>query len=320
MEARWFVDDQMLVQVELSEGAPPRGFLWLDYTRDKSESWISDVERLFGTPISPEHKADSFNRSHPPYYDGTQNYDMLIFQELVPTDDPKRFDGRPVVFFLFDRLVVTIHDTTSTFVMDVVTRIRESRFRLPRRPVGLMQRLLSAIVDGYLARRQPLNELIVSWQSDLLNPEDPFDDWQMLLNSTKDFRRLEADCEQLEVAVKSFRDETRAEIDESLEVRYSDLMEHIRRMLHLSMALQHQIESLVQLHFSATAHRTNNIMKVLTVVTVIFMPLTLIAGIFGMNFQNMPELRAPYAYPIVLCAMLATGISLLILFRRRRWI
>ena len=76
----------------------------------------------------------------------------------------------------------------------------------------------------------------------------------------------------------------------------------------------------MQVNFSAVAHRTNEVMRMLTVVSAIFLPLTLVAGIFGMNFEYMPELKWKYAYFVVLSVMVLAGCVLLWLFRRRRWL
>ena len=83
---------------------------------------------------------------------------------------------------------------------------------------------------------------------------------------------------------------------------------------------QSEVESLVQLHFSAVAHRTNEIMRVLTVVSAIFLPLSFVAGVFGMNFEIMPGLKHPYGYFIALGGMAVVAVGLLVLFRVRRWI
>lgn len=84
--------------------------------------------------------------------------------------------------------------------------------------------------------------------------------------------------------------------DEVLLVRLTDLMEHIHRVLAHARRLEDSIESAVQIHFSAVAHRTNRTMRTLTVLTALFMPLTLITGIFGMNFERMPWLREPQGF------------------------
>ena len=76
----------------------------------------------------------------------------------------------------------------------------------------------------------------------------------------------------------------------------------------------------MQLHFSATAHRTNEIMRTLTTITAIFMPLTLITGIFGMNFESIPGLHSPFGFWLTMAAMLVIVLTMLVVFRRKHYL
>ena len=141
-----------------------------------------------------------------------------------------------------------------------------------------------------------------------------------MLKQKKHFRQLERICEEQQNAILSWRDHTTFDLDYSLSVRFKDLLEHIRRVLKHAHHLEHDIESLVQIHFSAVAHRTNEIMRVLTVFAGVFLPLILVAEIFGMNFDHMPELKAPYAYYIVLVFMFLAAGGMFLLFRKKKWL
>jgi magnesium/cobalt transport protein CorA len=141
-----------------------------------------------------------------------------------------------------------------------------------------------------------------------------------VLHHRGQLRSLRTLCEEQEVAIEAWREGTRAELDDSLAVRFNDLLEHVRRVLSHARSMQEATESLVQLHFAMVAHRTNEVMKTLTVVAAIFLPLTLVAGIFGMNFQHMPELGWRYGYAAALAGMVAVAAGLALWFRRRRWI
>jgi len=154
----------------------------------------------------------------------------------------------------------------------------------------------------------------------LLDPKHPFNDWLALMNYRSQLRILELLCEDQEDAVTQWRENTDIDLSEHLTVRINDLVEHIRRVYKFATNQGIEVESLVQMHFSAVAHRTNEIVRVLTVLSAIFLPLTLVAGIFGMNFENMPELKLHYGYFIALGGMAALAAGLLVLFRIRHWI
>ena len=117
-----------------------------------------------------------------------------------------------------------------------------------------------------------------------------------------------------------WQEDTDTEFDDHMAVRYNDLVEHVQRVLKFSAYQKQESEALVQMHFSAVAHRTNEIMRILTLLSAIFLPLGLVAGIFGMNFEYMPELKMRYAYFFVLGGMVSLAAVLLILFRIKRWL
>lgn len=99
-----------------------------------------------------------------------------------------------------------------------------------------------------------------------------------------------------------------------------DLYYHVSRVLEISDTQREHLMALAEMLMAATAQRTNDIMKLLTVVSTIFMPLTLITGIYGMNFAFMPELNWPWGYPLVVSAMVAIVGIMLLLFKRKDWL
>jgi Mg2+ and Co2+ transporter CorA len=94
----------------------------------------------------------------------------------------------------------------------------------------------------------------------------------------------------------------------------------VQRVIKFATDQKFEAEALIQMHFSAVAHRTNEIMRILTLLSAIFLPLSLIAGIFGMNFEYMPELKYHYSYFIVLGGMITLAVVLLVLFKIKRWL
>lgn len=299
---------------------PGDGFLWLDFTHDEGPGWAEIVREATGTSVDDNHVRDSLNLAHPSFCDATSGYEMLIFRGLAPSAPDARLASHPTAFFLLERVLVTVRAADSRSVPDVKARLLAKRGRIPRRPVGLMHLILNAIVDRFLDLRQALADPVAEWEETLLDPDDPFDDYLQVLNHRRKLRSLQTLCEDQETAVEAWRDRTRSDVDDSLAVRINDLLEHVRRVLSHARSLQEAAEALVQLHFAMVSHRTNEVMKTLTVVAAVFLPLTLVAGIFGMNFQNMPELQWKYGYLAALIGMGALASGLLLWFRRRRWI
>jgi Mg2+ and Co2+ transporter CorA len=107
---------------------------------------------------------------------------------------------------------------------------------------------------------------------------------------------------------------------ELLHVRSRDVLEHIERVVHHVRRLEQSAETAVQMHFNAQSHRTNEIMRTLTVLTAIFLPLNLIAGIFGMNFEFIPLLHLSNGFWIAMGLMLLTAFSLVVFFTRKHYL
>lgn len=109
-------------------------------------------------------------------------------------------------------------------------------------------------------------------------------------------------------------------IKESIHPFLRDIYQQTIEVLDITENLRESVSSILDIHLSNTAQRTNEIMKFMTVFSSIFIPVTFIAGVYGMNFKEMPELKTKYGYYFVWAIMLSSIIGLLIMFRRRRWI
>jgi magnesium transporter len=299
---------------------PAAGFVWLDLAYDEIDRLAPEVRRLIGVEIFEDHLLDVRNLGHPSYFDNTDDYEMVIFRGLAPAQPGKGVESRPMTIFRFDRLLATVRPPDSRSAAQVKSRFIGEPRRQPRNPDELMHRLLSAMVDHYLDLRKPLTERLERWQSQLLNPRHPFNDWQTLLKARVELRTLEDLCEGQHDAVQEWRDYRLQDMNTELQVRFSDLIEHIHRVLDHVRRTESTIESAVQLHFSAVAYRTSEIMRTLTIITAIFMPLTLITGIFGMNFEMIPGLHNSWGFFASIGLMLIVAAVMLIVFRRRRWL
>lgn len=254
-------------------------------------------------------------------------------------------DTSPVGFALFDRVLLSVHPAECQVREYFANRLQhqllptpgESRatdsrtaVRLPPGPADLMLRMVNHMVDSYLELRRLLTRQLDYLQKELFNPRSRFDNWQMLLDSRNSLHLLEDTCEDQRSAITEWidaLDEWPAAADHSaqrerelLRVRSRDVLEHIERVLGHVRRLESSTESAVQMHFSAQSNRTNDIMRTLTVLTAIFLPLNLVTGVFGMNFEAMPLLKHEGGFWIcmLLMAMIASG--LVAFFWRKRYL
>jgi len=303
------------------------------------------------------HLADLLNNQLPSHFDYTSWYDLMVFRRLAPGagsaglfvgDDIgtlasarqalQAIDTSPVGFAVFDRLLITVHPTDCAvreyFAQRLMSQATSAETRgaarMPASPADLMLRMINHMVDGYLDLRRLMTRQLGYLQQELLDPRSRFDDWSFLVDSRNALHMLEATCEDQRSAVQEWIDALDEWPDESsdvarrerelLRVRSRDCLEHIERVLAHVRRLEHSAETAVQMHFSALGHRTNDIMRTLTVLTAIFLPLNLITGFFGMNFDSLPLIHQSTGVWIALGLMLVVALGLWFMFRRKRYI
>ena len=261
----------------------------------------------------------------------------------------RRIDTSPVGFVVFDRVLLTIHPTDFAVRNAYAARLlaaggsmtpaassispdsRSTGARgVPSSPADMMLRIVNQMVDSYLDLRRELTHQLDHWQAELLNPKTRFNNWSALLSARLSLHHLDEICEDQRSAVQDWIEslKTWPEADtplsqrehELLLVRSRDVLEHIERVVHHVRRLEQNAEATVQMHFNAQSHRTNEIMRTLTVLTAIFLPLNLIAGIFGMNFDFIPLLHRSNGFWLAMVAMGFTTVVLVVFFWRRRYL
>ncbi|MCV2351146.1 magnesium transporter CorA family protein [Paucibacter sp. Y2R2-4] len=308
-------------------------------------------------PLVDLHVADLLNNQLPSHFDYTSWYDLLIFRRLAAApgseelfvDDEhgtlasaqkafRAIDTSPVGFAVYDRVLLTVHPTDCAVrdyfasKLGALTEGRDLRgsSRLPNSSAELMLRMVNHMVDSYLELRRLLTRQMGTLQRALMDSRHEFNQWPLLLESRDALHRLEDTCEDQRSAMQEWidvLDDWPASTDPStqrerelLRVRSRDVLEHIERVLSHVRRMESSSESAVQMHFSALGHRTNNIMRTLTVLTAIFLPLNLITGIFGMNFDSLPLIHRATGFWIAFGVMALVALLLGAFFWRKRYL
>jgi Mg2+ and Co2+ transporter CorA len=225
----------------------------------------------------------------------------------------------------------TVRDTYAERLLSSAgASLRNGGSRLPVDPADLMLRIVNHMVDGYLELRRELTRDLDRWQEALLDPRGRFHDWRSMLHTRLSLHLLDEICEDQRSAIQDWIEAVKtwplppAETDqrdrELLLVRSRDVLEHIERVIHHVDRLERSAETAVQMHFSAQSNRANDIMRTLTTVTAIFLPLNLMAGIFGMNFEFIPFVHKKDGFIWALVAMVVITVVLVAYFWRRRYL
>ncbi|MGQ2979440.1 MAG: magnesium transporter CorA family protein [Polaromonas sp.] len=255
-----------------------------------------------------------------------------------------RISSRAVGFVVFDRLLISVHPrgcyTAKSFIERSLTDAKFSvdavsaRSRIPSSPADLVLRMVNAMVDSYLDVRKELTKQLEHWQAELLKPNSRFINWGSLMGARSQLHVLEDLCDEQHDAMQEWLDSLREQPMSSfaadaqlaqtrrdqMVARARDVIEHIQRVVHHARRLEQSAETVVQIHFSAQSNRTNDIMRTLTALTAIFLPLNLIAGIFGMNFEFIPLLHLPSGFWWAMGSMAFVALALGVVFWRKDYL
>lgn len=318
METRIFIKGQLTLSEPLSK-MPACDFVWIDATPQELNLVSQVLEQLANITIHEQHLLDCSNPTHPAFFDSMQDYDLLIFRSLIHSDANLHIETAPVTFIMLDKIMVTITQNIP-IIQEIKAKISDPKRAHPKQMNALLYQLLSGIIDQYLLLRDPLAEEYHYWQMQLLDKTSIFKNWHHLLNYKTNIQRLSILCEQQLDAVNQWRQAIDNEINEIFNVKLNDLSDHIRRVLRFAYQLERQLESLMQLHYSLISTRTNEVMRILTIISCIFLPLTLVTGIFGMNFEYMPLLKIKHGFALTMFLMLLISFTQLAFFRWRKWI
>jgi Mg2+ and Co2+ transporter CorA len=318
------------------------------------------LQVMCGTTLVDLHVSDLINNQLPSHYDYTSQYDIVVFRRLAAGQSEhdveqigpshtgaqrrggppvlRRIDTSPVGFAVFDRVLLTVHPASCGVLDQYSARLlasataasRAAGVNLPVSPADLMLRIINQMVDGYLDLRRELTRQLDHWQTELLSPRTRFTNWSSLLDARISLHHLDEICEDQRSAIQDWTEalagwEPNDAIGgqrglELLRVRSRDVLEHIERVVHHVRRLEQNAETAVQMHFSAQSHRTNDIMRTLTALTAIFLPLNLIAGIFGMNFDFIPLIHQETGFWWAMGSMALTTVALVAVFWRKRYL
>ena len=250
----------------------------------------------------------------------------------------KRIDTSPVGFAVFDQVLLTVHPADCTvrdaYALKLLNatspEARANGVKLPSSPADLMLRIVNQMVDGYLALRRELTRQMDHWQFELLKPGSRFTNWSSVLNARLALHQLDEICEDQRAALQDWIDSIETWPDAStpgmqrerelLKVRSRDVLEHIERVVHHVRRMEQSAEAAVQMHFSAQSHRTNDIMRTLTALTAVFLPLNLITGFFGMNFEFLPIIHSPTGFWWTFGFMVLLVVVVVSVFWRNRYL
>lgn len=300
------------------------------------EKWSRITQTLWldleGEPRGPERKLlsetfginklaidDAQRDRHPPKLEWFDDYFFLLIKGFSADTDSIDFDVIHISFFCGLNFLVTRHADVSPSINRVWEQVKGDNRVDSSHPGHLVYRVVRKIIDRYSPIVLSLEARMETLEEEML--ERPRDDLlNELVTYNSRLRKLRRIFGYQQGLMWQLKADGLPLLQENSTHEFQDAFEQMERLASLCEMLQHLTGDLINGYVSVASHRLNNIMKTLTIASVIFLPLTFLAGIYGMNFENMPELSSRSGYFIVIGVMVALALTLLVVFKRKRWI
>lgn len=331
-------------------------FQWLDYVRDDiendTEQWQKEIIKNTQLQLNELHIKYLLDIDHPCDFDTSEDhYDFLIFRKLITPDDLIKntdtisdsnkdyFDlaTTPIGFILTRKIIISVREQGNKTIESYIQRFDEMLQRVPEEqntsrkmpssPIDLCFRVLNNMIDSCLDLRVPMTKRVVYWQHELLQGHRRFSKWQKLFQENIGLQQIENLCEEQIEILQELRDELTVnyhyliekqsqESQDLLIVRMNNLTSHIERIQNYTSRLSDSIQSAIDLRFNVISNQTNENMRLLAIITTVFAPLSLLTGMYGMNFEFMPGLKSPMGFWTMLMIMLLCTLLFLYYFYR----
>jgi magnesium transporter len=292
--------------------------LWIDLDNVELEEEKRILTQFNCHPLAIN---DSLRERHPPKIELFNDYIFMLYRGIIANDDGLRFGHLQISMFIGKRVLITRHPQSSLAINELFAESSEKY--LKRSPVHLALRLFHSSCGYYLKE-------MFSFEAELEKIEDDF----QLSGNDKMMKQITSYRSQLVKIrrtfnyhvnmgerLKAYVDDEDTDLITDKEIHtVNDLRERLDRLLSLSQMYYDICGDLINGYMSVTSHQLNATMRVLTVITALFVPLTFLAGIYGMNFEYIPELKAANGYFILLGVMAVVSVALLMVFKKKRWL
>jgi len=293
------------------------GLLWVDFegVTDEDAELLSEVFRFHPLAV-----ADCISRSiHPPKIDDFGEYLFIIVHGVNYHNESDVVETTELALFLGKNYVVTSHDVPMRSVSSVFARVRQDGRPMRKGADFLAHDIIDLLVDNIMPAIDEMDERSVAIETEALH-EPKRETLVSIMQLKRSILALTRVIMPQREMVNGLSRGEYALIGERAEIYYRNIYDHLVRIEMLTRDLRDMAESALNTYLSSVSNRMNEVMKMLTLIATIFIPLTFIAGVYGMNFANMPELEWRHGYFGILIVMAVIGVALAVYFKRRRWV
>lgn len=291
---------------------------WYDIRGLQNVALIEDIGAKFG--IHPLILEDILNIEQRPKFEEYDNGLFIIAEFLHFDNEAVEVETEQVSIFVGERMIISFQEKETDLFGAVRERLEAAKGRLRKRGADyLAYALLDAIVDHYFEILDRIDEVLDNLESEIL--AQPGNHCKAQIHALKlNSLYMRKHITPLREAVSQFSRNDSPIIQSETGLFLRDLYDHVVRVVDMLETQRDLLNGLYDLYLSGISYKMNNVMQILTIMSTIFIPLTFLAGVYGMNFDNMPELHWKYGYFILLASMLLTALGLLYVFYKKKWL
>jgi len=289
---------------------------WLNLDGVHDVEMIKTLGHQFN--IHPLTIEDILNTTQRPKVEITDSYVYVTLKMIIYDNKKETFVKEQLSLILLNNLVITIQEIPGDIFDGLRGRILQDKGKVRKMGADyLLYAILDCTVDGYFEVIDRLDTELEDLEEKIEESENVVQNIHWLKKELLYIRRVVSPVR--DIISNLMREESKIITDQTY-IYLRDTYDHCTQVYESIEIIRDIVSGLIEIHLSVISNRMNEIMKYLTIFASIFIPLTFVTGIYGMNFENMPELKWEYGYFSLLFLLLVFGVSLFTLFKRKKWL
>jgi magnesium transporter len=291
---------------------------WINIDGLQEVGIIEKIGTHFG--IHPLILEDILHTRQRPKAEDLGEYLFIVLKMIYHNDNEDEIIGEQVSLILGQNYVISFQEREGDIFNPIRERIRNSKGRIRKGGADyLAHALVDAVVDHYFVILEKIGEKIESLEEELVTNPTP-ETLQVIHILKRNLIFLRKSVWPLREVVNALERGESPLITKSTGIYLRDVYDHTIQVIETLETFRDMVSGMLDIYLSSVSNRMNEVMKVLTIIATIFIPLTFIAGIYGMNFKFMPELEWHWGYPMALVIMLSLVGFMLLYFRKKKWL
>ena len=305
----------LLHDYQLMNDIPEGSTRWINIDGEYTEETLKRICSICS--IHPLIYDNILNNNQRAKVEDYGDYLYIVSKMIFYLDGELIFEH--ICFILGKNFIISFGETKGDVFDDIRNRIRSEGTNIRKLKADyLMYSIFDAIIDGYFDVLEALGEKIDDVEENVMKISNP-EDMHEIRSIKKSLLRIHKYVLPLREVASWLANESTELIHPNTDLYIRDLRDHIMQVIDATESYRELLAGLADLYISNISYRLNEVMKVLTIISTIFIPLTFIAGVYGMNFKYMPELSYKWGYWITWSVMIVIAVLMIIYFKRKKW-